>query len=35
MPTNRVTKRRIKEVLRLNLQAGLSYDEIGRALKIS
>lgn len=35
MPTNRVTMRRIKEVLRLNLQAGLSYDEIGRALKIS
>jgi len=35
MPTNRVTMRRIKEALRLNLQAGLSYDEIGRALKIS
>ena len=27
--------RRIKETLRLHLQAGLSYDEIGRALKIS
>ncbi len=27
--------RRIKEALRLHLQAGLSYDEIGRALKIS
>ena len=27
--------RRIRDALRLNLQAGLSYDEIGRALKIS
>jgi transposase len=27
--------RRIKEALRLHLQAGLSYDEVGRALKIS
>lgn len=35
MPTKRVTMRRIKEALRLHLQAGLSYDEIGRALKIS
>ena len=35
MPTKRVTMRRIKEALRLHLQAGLSYEEIGRALKIS
>ena len=35
MPTKRVTMRRIKEALRLYLQAGLSYDEIGRALKVS
>jgi hypothetical protein len=27
MPTKRVTMRRIKEALRLHLQAGLSYDE--------
>ena len=27
--------RRIRETLRLHLQAGLSYNEIGRALKIS
>ena len=35
MPTNRITMRRIRETLRLHLQAGLSYNEIGRALKIS
>ena len=35
MPTNRVTMRRIRETLRLHLQAELSYDEIGRTLKIS
>ena len=35
MPTNRITMRRIRETLRLHLQAGLSYDEVGRALKIS
>ena len=35
MPTNRVTMRRIRETLRLHLQAGLSYNEVGRALKIS
>jgi len=35
MPTKRVTMRRIRDALRLNLQAGLSYQEIGRALKIS
>jgi transposase len=35
MPTNRITMRRIKETLRLHLQADLSYEEIGRALKIS
>ena len=35
MPTNRVTMRRIREALRLHLQAGLSYNEVGRALKIS
>jgi transposase len=35
MPTNRVTMRRIREALRLHLQAGLSYDEVGLALKIS
>lgn len=27
--------RRIREALRLHLQAGLSYNEIGRVLKIS
>ncbi len=27
--------RRIREALRLHLQAGLSYCEVGRALKIS
>ena len=27
--------RRIREALRLHLQAGLSYTEVGRALKIS
>ena len=35
MPTNRVTMRRIRETLRLYLQAALSYNEVGRALKIS
>ena len=35
MPTNRVTMRRIRETLRLHLQAKLSYTEVGRALKIS
>ena len=35
MPTNRVTMRRIRETLRLHLQAGLSYGEVARALKIS
>ena len=35
MPTNRVTMRRIRETLRLHLQAGLSYNEVGRTLKIS
>ena len=35
MPTNRITMRRIRESLRLHLQAGLSYSEVGRALKIS
>jgi transposase len=35
MPTNRITMRRIREVLRLHLQAGLSYTEVGRALKVS
>ncbi len=35
MPTNRVTMRRIRETLRLHLQAGLSYGEIARALKIA
>ncbi len=35
MPTNRITMRRIREVLRLHLQAKLSYAEIGGALKIS
>ena len=35
MPTNQVTMRRIRETLRLHLQAGLSYDEVARALKIS
>ena len=34
MPTNRVTMRQIRETLRLH-QAGLSYSEVGRALKIS
>ena len=27
--------RQIRETLRLHLQAGLSYNEVGRALKIS
>ena len=35
MPTNRITMRRIRETLRLHLQAGLSYNEVSRALKIS
>jgi hypothetical protein len=35
MPTNRITMRRIRETLRLHLQAKLSYNEVGRALKIS
>ena len=35
MPTNRITMRRIRETLRLRLQASLSYEEIGRALKVS
>ena len=35
MPTNRITMRRIREALRLHLQAKLSYAEIGGALKIS
>ena len=35
MPTNRITMRRIRETLRLHLQAGLSYSEVGGALKIS
>src|SRR5450631_3330981 len=35
MPTNRITMRRIREVLRLHLQAGLSYNEVSRALKLS
>ena len=35
MPTNRITMRRIRETLRLHLQARLSYNEVGRALKIS
>ena len=35
MPTNRVTMRQIRETLRLHMQAGLSYNEIGRVLKIS
>ncbi len=35
MPTNRITMRRIRETLRLHLQARLSYNEVGRALRIS
>ena len=35
MPTNRITMRQIRESLRLHLQAKLSYNEIGRTLKIS
>ena len=35
MPTKRVTMRRIRDVLRLHLQADLSFNEVGRALKIS
>ena len=35
MPTNRLTMRRIRDSLRLHFQAGLSYNEIGCALKIS
>ena len=35
MPTNRITMRQIRETLRLHLQAGMSYSEVGRTLKIS
>jgi hypothetical protein len=35
MPTNRITMRRIRETLRLHLQAGLSYNEVARTLKSS
>jgi response regulator of citrate/malate metabolism len=35
MPTNRVTMRGVRETLRLHRQAGLSYNEVGRALEIS
>jgi hypothetical protein len=35
MPTNRITMRQIRESLRLHLQANLSYNEVGRNLKIS
>lgn len=35
MPTNRITMRQIREPLRLHLQARLSYNEVGRTLKIS
>lgn len=35
MPTNRITMRQIRESLRLHLQGGLSYNEVGRSLKIS
>jgi len=35
MPTPRITMRQIREVLRLHLQAGLSYAETGRALKMA
>ena len=35
MPTNRITMRRIRETLRLHLQARLSCAEVARALKIS
>ena len=35
MPTNRITMRQIRETLRLHLQAGLSFSEVGRSLKIS
>src|SRR5450830_1478440 len=35
MPTNRITMRQIRESLRLHLHGGLSYNEVGRCLKIS
>ena len=35
MPTNRITMRQIRETLRLHLSAGLSFNEVGRNLKIS
>jgi transposase len=35
MPTNRITMRRIRETLRLHLQAGLSYNAVASALKLS
>ena len=35
MPTNRITMRQIRESLRLHLQGGLSFSEVGRSLKIS
>jgi hypothetical protein len=34
MPTPRITMRRIREVLRLHLEAGLSYAECARVLKL-
>ena len=35
MPTTRITMRQIRESLRLHLQANLSFNEVGRILKIS
>src|ERR1035437_1251630 len=35
MPSNRITMRQIRESLRLHLQAKLSYNEVGRTLKLS
>ena len=35
MSTNRITMRQIRETLRLHLQGGLSFSEVGRSLKIS
>ena len=35
MPTIRITMRQIRETLRLHFSAGLSFNEVGRSLKIS
>jgi hypothetical protein len=34
MPTNRITMRQIRQALRLHLEAGLSYAQVGRAVGV-